>query len=264
MDLPLPIEAEQLIGDYVSAARLLGDRTARMHAALTDPDGGPDFAPEPFAESDREVLHRSLLQQADEAFALLRQQREKLSGDPADDAKRLLDSEGAIRNRFSAISELSVTALRIRHHGDYHLGQVLYAGGDFLIIDYEGEPARTLTERRLKRLAMRDVAGMIRSFQYASYAALFGKVEGITATPETMPVLESYAAYWTAWVSAAYLKSYFDVAARGAFIPSDSTERRVLFDAFLLQKALYEVSYELNNRPAWVTIPLRGILSLLP
>jgi maltose alpha-D-glucosyltransferase / alpha-amylase len=144
-----------------------------------------------------------------------------------------------------------------------HSSQVLYTGDDFMIIDFEGEPARALAERRMKTLAMRDVAGMIRSFQYAAYAALFGQVSGVAVGPELISAVESWAAFWTAWVSAAYLQAYLAAADGLPFLAAKDEERRVLFDAFLLQKALYEVAYELNNRPDWVRIPLRGILSLL-
>jgi maltose alpha-D-glucosyltransferase/alpha-amylase len=132
-----------------------------------------------------------------------------------------------------------------------------------MIIDFEGEPARPLNERRGKALALRDAAGMIRSFQYASFAALFGQVPGIPTDPELRSAVESWAAFWSAWMSAIYLDGYFGAAEGLRFIPTGAQDRRVLLDAFLLQKALYEVAYELNNRPDWVRIPLRGILSLL-
>ncbi|MCU1291989.1 MAG: treS, partial [Bryobacterales bacterium] len=122
---------------------------------------------------------------------------------------------------------------------------------------------RPLAHRRIKTFAMRDVAGMIRSFSYAGYAALFGLVPGVSTTEQTRNQIEGWAAYWGAWVSAEYLKAYFETASGAPFVGSDPKEHRLLFDAFMLQKALYEVSYELNNRPDWVQIPLRGILSLI-
>jgi maltose alpha-D-glucosyltransferase/alpha-amylase len=109
--------------------------------------------------------------------------------------------------------------VRIRHHGDFHLGQVLYTGQDFVIIDFEGEPARALSERRLKRSPIRDAAGMIRSFQYAAYAALFGQVPGVPARQENAERLQASAELWTAWVSAAYLKAYIDEAGNAPFLP---------------------------------------------
>jgi maltose alpha-D-glucosyltransferase/alpha-amylase len=161
-----------------------------------------------------------------------------------------------VTERFSALGDQKITASRIRIHGDYHLGQVLWTGSDFMIIDFEGEPARPLHERRTKALAMRDVAGMLRSFQYAAYSALFdraSKSEG----------LERWADAWNMCVGAEYLKAYMRVADGSIFLPPDPEERRMVLDAFLLQKALYEVVYEMNNRPDWVRIPLHGILSLI-
>jgi len=239
---PLDLVSEdppQLIGSYLESARLLGARTAQMHTALTDPNGGPDFAPEPFTPSDGEKLYQDMLSQADIAFELLRRKN---------CAPELLRVEHRVTERFAPLRNHPVRSVRIRHHGDYHLGQVLYTGDDFMIIDFEGEPARTLAQRREKALSMRDVAGMIRSFQYAAYSA--GKDE-------------AWADFWTAWVSATYLKAYLDAAGDSPFLSTDPQERRILLDAFLLQKALYEVAYELNNRPDWVRIPVRGILGLI-
>jgi maltose alpha-D-glucosyltransferase/alpha-amylase len=256
-------QARDLIGSYLDSARLLGKRTAELHAALADENAEPDFAPERFTYEDRQNLYLEMKDQADTAFQLLREQQEKLTGAERDEADEVLSAEKPIRDRFQPLLNQNVTAMRIRHHGDYHLGQVLYTGTDFMIIDFEGEPARPLAERRLKRLALRDVAGMIRSFQYASYAALFGQVPGTAIDSERADDVEGWAAYWTAYVGAEYLKGYFETAGHLAFVPASEGERRLLLDVFILQKALYEVAYELNNRPAWVRIPLRGILTLL-
>jgi maltose alpha-D-glucosyltransferase/alpha-amylase len=164
-------------------------------------------------------------------------------------AQRVLDHEPQIMQRFTALAKVSTSARRIRYHGDYHLGQVLYTGSDFMIIDFEGEPARPLKDRRMKALALRDVAGMLRSFQYAAYSAL--------------PENQALAATWCSQVSKLYLDSYFAEADSHVFLPSTVEQRQFFLDAFVLQKALYEVQYELNNRPGWVGIPLRGILSLI-
>jgi trehalose synthase-fused probable maltokinase len=247
-------EVEELFGEYVKSASLLGLRTAEMHAALADRHN-PGFIPEPFTPADGQKLYEEMLGQVDIAFELLRRKRAVLTGTAADDAEALLRMEHRVTELFSSLRNHPLTAARIRLHGDYHLGQVLYTGEDFMIIDFEGEPARPLSERRGKALAMRDVAGMIRSFQYAAYAALFARGETGGA--------RSWADFWTAWMSATYLKEYLDAANGSLFLPSGPQEQRLLFDSFLLQKALYEVAYELNNRPDWVQIPLRGILSLV-
>jgi maltose alpha-D-glucosyltransferase/alpha-amylase len=180
----------------------------------------------------------------------------------AADARAVLDRKDKILARFRVLRDIRPRSMRIRIHGDYHLGQLLYTGKDFQIIDFEGEPARSLSERRLKRHPLRDVAGMFRSFQYAAYAALFGQVAGVTPRVELTHVLEQWADYWTTWVSAAFLESYLRTAESGGFLPAASDLREML-QVYVLDKALYEVSYELNNRPGWVRIPLTGILKLL-
>jgi maltose alpha-D-glucosyltransferase / alpha-amylase len=146
-------------------------------------------------------------------------------------------------------------------HGDYHLGQVLYTGRDFVIIDFEGEPARPLSERRIKRSPLRDVAGMLRSYHYVSYAALFGQIPSIR--PEDFPALEPWAKFWYTWVSVAFLKAYLTTAKEDPILPKDPTELQVLLEVYLLEKAVYELGYELNNRPEWVKVPVQGLLQLL-
>jgi maltose alpha-D-glucosyltransferase / alpha-amylase len=250
----LPAIARQTIGEYIESARLLGARTAQMHAALTDPQAGSDFAPERFTPDYAGHLYQEMLNQFETTFDLVQDKQNMLSGEAAESARQLIAAEPKVRHRFSSLRAHEITAVRIRHHGDFHLGQVLYTGTDFIIIDFEGEPARPLAHRRIKTLAMRDVAGMIRSFSYAAYAAM---------EPEARDRTEPWASFWAAWVSAEYLKAYFETAANSDFVGNSESERRILFDAFVLQKALYEVSYELNNRPDWVQIPLRGILNLV-
>ena len=151
------------------------------------------------------MLYREMIHEADRAFTLLRKKQTALPTEAAKDAKELLKSEHLVRNRFASLRGSTVKVMRIRHHGDYHLGQVLYTGDDFVIIDFEGEPARPLAARRAKTLAMRDVAGMIRSFSYAAYAGLFTHPDA-----NGWGAAEQWAAFWTAWVGAEYLKGYFE------------------------------------------------------
>jgi maltose alpha-D-glucosyltransferase/alpha-amylase len=179
------------------------------------------------------------------------------------DVARVLELEATIRKRFRQIRDRRITAARIRCHGDYHLGQLLFTGKDFVIIDFEGEPARPLSERRIKRSPLRDVAGMLRSFHYASSAALFGQVSGIVARQDMMPTLESWARRWYLWVSSVFLKAYLQTSGSAPFLPRTREELEALLDAHLLEKAVYETAYELNNRPDWVRIPLQGILQLM-
>jgi maltose alpha-D-glucosyltransferase/alpha-amylase len=159
--------------------------------------------------------------------------------------------------------DMRITGMRLRVHGDYHLGQVLHTGKDFLIIDFEGEPARSLSERRLKRTPTRDVAGMLRSFHYAAYAALFKQLELGALNPETVGRIEPWARFWTHWTGVVFLKAYLGSARQGDFLPKTQQELKTLLQANLINKALYELGYELNNRPTWLRIPLQGILQLL-
>lgn len=239
---------DSLAGNHSVAAALLGRRTAEMHLALSQGGGDPDFEPEPFTNDAGQKLQQEMLAQADIAFETLRRKQATLSGEAAELAQKLLHLEHRVTERFSARRDQKITASRIRIHGDYHLGQVLWTGDDFMIIDFEGEPARPLSDRRAKSLAIRDVAGMLRSFQYAAYSAL---ADG------------DKAGAWNAQVSAEYLEAYFRAAEGSVFLPASTEERRILLDALVLHKALYEVAYEMNNRPDWVRIPLRGILSLV-
>lgn len=241
---------------YLPSARLLGRRTAEMHIALASATGSPDFEPESFTLDAGKKLYQEMLSQADIGFETLRRKQATLTGDAAEAAQKLLRFEHRVTERFAALRDQQIHAARIRFHGDYHLGQVLWTGSDFMIIDFEGEPARPLHERRTKTLAMRDVAGMLRSFQYAAYSALFER-------DASDPKLEEWADAWTDSVSRAFLDAYVQTAQGSVFLPEDQNEQRVLLDAFILHKALYEVAYEMNNRPNWVRIPLRGILSLI-
>jgi maltose alpha-D-glucosyltransferase/alpha-amylase len=151
-----------------------------------------------------------------------------------------------------------LSGTRIRIHGDFHLGQVLHTGKDFIIIDFEGEPTRPLSERRLKRSPLRDVAGMLRSFHYAAYvSALDSRIR-----PEDASLVDSLARVWYTWISASYLGAYLKTAATGSILPKTNDDIQGLLDAFLLEKSIYEMVYELNSRPNWLRIPLRGILQL--
>jgi maltose alpha-D-glucosyltransferase/alpha-amylase len=145
-------------------------------------------------------------------------------------------------------------------HGDYHLGQVLWAEGDFYILDFEGEPARAIAQRRQKQSPLKDVAGMLRSFSYAAYAGLFAHVSTRSATIAEM---EPWARIWQTSAGAAFLKGYFGTVDGALFIPTEPSQRDLLLQLFMLDKALYELNYELNNRPDWVRIPLTAILGIV-
>jgi maltose alpha-D-glucosyltransferase / alpha-amylase len=256
-----PVLAKELIASYLESARLLGQRTAELHKALASSADDPSFAPEPFSMLYQRSIYQSMQSQISQVFPWLRAGFKHFADGAREEAQRVLDLEPEIRRRYRSLLQRKLNTVRIRVHGDYHLGQVLYTGRDFVIIDFEGEPARPLSERRIKRSPLRDVAGMLRSFHYASYSALFGQVPGVR--PEDFPALEPWAHFWYTWVSVAFLKAYLAVAKDEPFLPKDPIELQVLLDAYLLEKAVYELGYELNNRPDWLKVPLRGLLQLL-
>ncbi len=255
-------EAAGRIGDFMNSARLLGRRTAEMHVCLASEQRLPEFKPEAFTKLYQRALYQSMRTQAGKALPLLRRQFNRLPEELRPLAVFVMEHETELMNRFKNLLESKISAMRIRCHGDYHLGQVLCTGGDFTIIDFEGEPARPITERRIKRSALRDVAGMLRSFQYAAHAALIQEKES-GASPAAVADLAHRAEFWLRWVGAEFLKSYLQEASGGRFVPGSRDELRVLLGALLLEKAVYELTYELNNRPEWVGIPLSGIRQLL-
>jgi len=153
--------------------------------------------------------------------------------------------------------------MRTRHHGDYHLGNVLYSGSDFVITNFDGDYTRPMSERRIKRSPIKDVAGMVRSLHYVSHAVLFNHVPGIITTPDVDWRLERWAKAWYQWVSALFLRGYFETAGSASFLPQTLAEIKALLDAYTLEKGLIEVEYELEHRPDWVRIPLHGILEQL-
>lgn len=261
VDQEIPKVAHELIGPYLEEARLLGLRTGELHAVLASNPEEPDFCPEPFSEFYRRGLYQSMLGTANLTIPLLRSQVKGLSDHTQPLARQILEQDSQLRKRFLAIRDRKIKGSRIRCHGDFHLGQVLYTGKDFVIIDFEGEPARPLNVRRLKESPLRDVAGMLRSFHYAAQASSIGLVPGVR--PEDSATLEPWARYWQIWVSVSYLQAYLSVEDARKILPPSPEDIQILLNAYLLQKAVYELGYELNNRPDWVKIPLNGILQIL-
>ncbi|MDQ3448537.1 MAG: putative maltokinase, partial [Chloroflexota bacterium] len=258
-----PDQLRAAVGGYFEVARLVGQRTAEMHLALAAVTDDPAFVPEPFTPLYRRSIYQGMRTQATETLSLLRSRRASLPEALQATIDQALRAEGAIQERFRALLDGRLDAMRIRIHGDYHAGQVLWTGRDVVIIDFEGEPGRPLSERRHKRSPLRDVAGMLRSFQYASFGSLMGTPAGALVRPEDVPTLEPWARSWSTWVSAAFLGAYLGAMQAGDLLPVDPDQLATLLDALLLHKALYEISYELNSRPEWVVIPLRGVLELL-
>ncbi len=257
----IPLLFQELIGGvYIEMTTLLGKRTAELHLSLSFETEDPDFTPEPFSVLYQRSLYQSMQVLTKKVFALLRKNMKNLPDEGQALAGEILTFEKEIMGRFSALFKRKLSAMKIRIHGDYHLGQVLYTGNDFVIIDFEGEPARTLSERRLKRSPLRDVAGMIRSFHYAAHTAL---LKHASVRPEDIPVLEPWLNLWYRYIGGTFLRSYLSTAGNASFIPKSREELDVMLRAYLLEKAVYELGYELNNRPEWVIIPLRGVKHLM-
>ena len=244
-------------GFCLDAAAMLGRRTADMHVALGAGEG--TFSIDVLTAHDLEELSRELLDHAAAVFGTLRSSLAGLSDEAAEDAALVLSRRRPILERFRQFGTHVIPASRIRIHGDYHLGQVLRTRNDFVILDFEGEPARSLAERRAKHSPLKDVAGMLRSFSYAAGVGLFNHVSRRAGDREH---LQPWASLWEREVSAAFLRGYGTVTAGTGLLPDGPEACRAMLDAYLLDKALYELSYELNNRPDWVRIPLAGILSL--
>jgi maltose alpha-D-glucosyltransferase/alpha-amylase len=249
---------------FAERVSLLGKRTAEFHLALLAEKDDPDFAPEPFGYLEAVATSQSMISHANRTF------QEAFRAPRLTDKIRieldvLSQYQSEIIERLKALRRIKATNLvRSRTHGDYHLGQVLNTGKDFVIIDYEGEPARSLDDRRSKRLALRDVSGMLRSFDYAAHAHSIeeqdkrAKEEGAAATNR-----EDWADLWATVVGAIFLRSYLKETNGSQLVPSDRVALSIILDAYLLEKSIYELSYELNNRPDWVGIPIKGIKNIL-
>lgn len=263
LDQEVPAPMREALGPYLDSARLLGRRTAEMHIALASDPEDPAFAPEPFTQDYMRSRYKSVSGLTEQAFRLLANKAESLPDETRNNAREVIQSREQILSRFEAMLQGQIEAVRTRVHGDYHLGQVLWTGSDFVIIDFEGEPVRSLKERREKHSPLKDVTGMMRSFHYAAYAALFSRITKDVVASESQAGIEGWADAWHKWVSVAYLKEYLGVASSGNFLPRNPGDLRTLFDIYLLEKAVYELIYELNNRPDWVRIPLEGVRELV-
>jgi maltose alpha-D-glucosyltransferase/alpha-amylase len=231
--------------------------------ALASDSESRDFVPEPFTPFYQRALFQSMRNLAIQNLQLLQRRLQSLPESARSLAEKVVKAQPEIIEQFKKMAEKPMRGLRIRCHGDYHLGQVLYTGKDFLIIDFEGEPARSLGERRIKRSPLRDVAGIIRSFDYATYSALFQQLELGNIEADHLPLLEPWTRFWYEWSSASFLKAYLKAVSESHLLPQDPGDLDVLLRTHLLEKAIYEIGYELNNRPDWIKIPLQGVIRLL-
>ena len=260
--MPFPQAAESArdhAGAFLEAAAVLGRRTAEMHLALAAATDELAFAPEPFEAKQIEAMSDEMRSEATKAFDLLKGNLSQLPDESLAMAGVALGKRRQIVDRLGLQAQDHDYGKRIRTHGDYHLGHLLRTKNDFVILDFEGEPGRPLAQRRAKHSPLKDVAGMLRSFSYAANATLMNYT---TRHPEDFASLEPWASLWERTVSAEFLATYREATQASNILPAAEEDFRGLLGAYLLEKATYELTYELNNRPTWVRVPLAGILAL--
>ncbi|MFH1837057.1 MAG: maltose alpha-D-glucosyltransferase [Candidatus Omnitrophota bacterium] len=245
---------------YEDLINLLGQRTGEMHLELSSDKDDQQFRPESFSMLYQRALYQAMGSQTRYVLGLLRKNLQLLDKGLRDEAEEILSHEKAILSRFKRVLKKKYTAKKIRIHGDYHLGQVVYTGKDFVIIDFEGEPAKPISERKLKRSALRDIAGMVRSLHYAASATL---LLNKSVRKEDSETLESAAEVWYTRMSGIFLDSYYKTVSGSDILPKQKADLEALFQVYLLDKAIYELGYELNNRPDWLFVPIKGIKNIL-
>jgi trehalose synthase-fused probable maltokinase len=255
--------ADEPMARLLADIALLGRRTAELHLALASDSDYVAFAPEPFTMQFQSKLERSFVELTSGILHLLRARIADVPSDYTDRAKEIIGREQDILRRFRSGLSAPIHAMRVRIHGDYHLGQVLYTGSDFVIIDFEGEPARPLAQRRVKQSPLRDAAGMLRSFHYAAFAPLLMPRAGSSVSLHKSTGLGRLAEAWSRCATDGFLGQYYETSGAAPYLPASARERTNLLEMYLLAKAIYELGYELNNRPTWVGIPLEGISRLL-
>ncbi|MCB1947352.1 maltose alpha-D-glucosyltransferase [Nitrosomonas sp.] len=253
-------EAENWHADYQWLMHILGLRTGELHKALAVPDSHPDFAPKPVLPADLKKWREQVCRDAHKTLEKLALHRVALSENDRASAVELQELKMVLLERIDALTPKNLRAVKTRYHGDYHLGQVLLTENDFVIIDFEGEPGRTLAERRLKHSALRDVAGMLRSFSYAGAVALTGCA---SVRPADRERLLPYVQEWETAANNAFLSGYREGVADCLVWPSADIDAKRLIELFMLEKALYELRYELDHRVDWAGIPLNGLLAIL-
>ena len=255
-------KAQEFSADYLKLARRLGEITGELHNALASNKEEPDFAPELITETDVKAWQDSIRELINKVCNNIKAQMGKQTPQQRQGLQTILDHQ---QDYLKLVDDLAVLAqaqtYKTRYHGDYHLGQVLKTGDDFVILDFEGEPARSLAERRAKHSPLKDEAGMLRSFNYAAYAGLFD-----AQLNSNNPHLEDWAGAWEKLAVQSFEDGYNGAIShnQGApFVPASDEIRDKVLNVFLLEKAFYELNYEFNNRPTWIPIPLKGILRII-
>jgi maltose alpha-D-glucosyltransferase/alpha-amylase len=257
---PTPLVGETM-GSHIEGIRLLGRRTAELHLALASGVENPAIAPEPFSAHYQRSLYQSMRNGARQVLGLLAERIQALPAELQATAAALVQNDRALLAAFSPILERHLDGKRIRCHGDFHLGRVLCTGSDFAIWDLAGEPGNSSGEQRLKRSPLRDVAGMLRSFEYATSAARVSSSASVR--PEDAEAIQAWALFWKQWASSAFLRAYLRGMNGSALLPAEKEDVRLLLRSLLLEKAVQGLSYELVERPHWAPVALRLLQELL-
>jgi maltose alpha-D-glucosyltransferase/alpha-amylase len=263
LKLEVPEAVETMVGTVLNSINLLGQRTAELHQALSAEKENPAFAPEPFTPHYVRGLYQSMRNVAMQNLKSLRKQLRTLPPEVSALARRVIDLEPEIMKRYQALLERRLSGRRIRCHGDLHLGQVLYTGKDFIFLDFEGDPHAPISERSIKRSALRDVASMVRSFHYAAWRGLHHHVQRGSLEPDCIPRHEPWARLWYRAAALTYLRAYLECSKGEQALPQSPEELQIMLPAYLLNRAMLEVGHELQHRPEWLHVPLQGVLSLI-
>ncbi|WP_262918382.1 putative maltokinase [Telluribacter sp. SYSU D00476] len=256
----VPLEVFSIKENLFEQVALLGRRTAEMHLALYAPDADEAFAPEPFTDEYRQFLLKRMTHLIESRFNLLNDRFDQLPPETQEMATRFRDSRKLIEDFARGILERPIESLRIRIHGDYHLGQVLSSENDFIIIDFEGEPEASITDRKVKHSPLKDVSGMLRSYHYAVSSKLFDNTETEGIDPQRLQRITSR---WYSLMKSTYFDAYLETFGWPHPVFKSRAEVNYLMLYYLLEKAVYELGYELSYRPDWVKIPLKGIVDVL-
>ncbi len=280
-ETPSPRRVVEYSGAYGNAALRLGEITGLLHNALASQTDDPQFKPVPIEAADVAEWQTSISQRISQTVKSIGGQLDKYPEAVRKGLEEVAAHEADYQKLVGALSSLENSQVcKIRFHGDYHLGQVLKTGSDFVILDFEGEPARPLAERRAKNCPLKDVAGMLRSYNYAAFAGLFEaqneareatadvrfQPEGLAEREARLAGLEKWALAWEEMARSAFLAGYFEATSHGTgacFLPQSKEALEQALKVFELEKAFYELNYEFNNRPTWVPIPVKGLQRVL-
>jgi maltose alpha-D-glucosyltransferase/alpha-amylase len=255
-----PAVVAEMVGNYRDIVAQLGVRVAELHLALASDTADPAFAPEPYSAMDLRSKYQSL---RNLSGRVLRRLRERLSALPATaqrEAASVLEREAQIVKYFEPLRRARGSAVRIRVHGNLDLRHAIYTGKDFVLTDFDGPETLTLAERRRKRSPLRDLAWMVRSFEFAACRML---LDPATVRESDVDTARPWALHWTSWVAASFVQAYLNATAGAPFVPLEPRSIAGMFDAFLLEAALYQLQTELEDRPESTMILLLGISNTL-